>query len=97
MKEAKEIMREEQEAIVLEKEHPDWLEEKSIEFDTVMGKKLKINRILYVGKYADPAKPKRCISITKNRKSVAWDIENSRAVEAAIRVLSKGYIPKELQ
>jgi len=82
---------------IKEKDHKDWVVEKSIEFPTLMGKILTVNRIKYNGKFAKKENPKRCVSITKNKKSVAWDIELSAAVAAAVRQLSKDFIPAGAQ
>ena len=69
----------------------NWKEEDSIEVETIMGKIVSINRILYIGENADPQKPKRCISITKNGKSVAFDIEMYLAICQAIKEMGKGF------
>ncbi len=73
------------------KENPNWKEEDSIELTTLMGRVLSVNRILYQGPNSDPKKPKRCLSLTKNGKSVAFDIEMYQAVVAAIKELGEGF------
>lgn len=71
----------------------NWKEERSFDLETPNKAKLHISRIVYIGENADPENPKRCISITKNGKSVAFDIEMGDASAAAIQELSDGYIP----
>jgi len=69
----------------------NWKPEQTIELETLMGSSLTINRILYIGDKASNAKPKRCISLTKNGKSVAFDIEMYQAVAAAMKKLGAGF------
>ena len=78
------------------KEKPNyWKAEKTITLTTLMGSELTINRILYTGPNADPKKPKRCLSITKNTKSVAFDIEMYQAIMQSLSQLGEGFELKE--
>ena len=67
-----------------------WDEEAHINLPTVLNIDVHISRIRFVKK--DGVKTnKRCISITKNRRSVAFDIEMCKAVAAAINELGDDY------
>jgi len=74
----------------------NWKEEQSFDLETPNKAKLHISRIVYIGENADPDNPKRCISLTKNGKSVAFDIEMGDAGAAAIQELCDGFIPAEM-
>lgn len=69
----------------------NWISEANISLETLAKSVMTINRIRYVGKYANPKKPKRCLSITKNGKSVAFDIEMAKAVAASLHELGDEY------
>ena len=67
-----------------------WDEEAHINLPTVLGIDVHISRIRFVQKDGITTN-KRCISITKNRRSVAFDIEMCKAVAAAIKELGDEY------
>ena len=67
-----------------------WDEEAHINLPTVLGIDVHISRIRFVQKDGI-ATNKRCISITKNRRSVAFDIEMAKAVAASIKELGDEY------
>ncbi len=74
------------------KKKDDWLPEESIDLETLQKKTLHISRIIYVGKNKTDI-PKRCLSITKAGKSVAFDIEMAKAVAAVLHKLGDEYVP----
>ena len=67
-----------------------WDEEAHINLPTVLNIDVHVSRIRFVPKDGKPSN-KRCISITKNRRSVAFDIEMCKAVAAAINELGDKY------
>ena len=75
------------------KKKDDWQEEDFEDLVTLQKKDLHISRIIYIGKNQDPNKPKRCLSITKSGKSVAFDIEMCKAVAAVIHKLGDEFVP----
>jgi len=74
-----------------------WEEEDHKDLITPQKATIHISRIKYIGENADPEKPKRCLSITKNGKSVAFDIEMCLAVGAALEELGIDFLPPELK
>lgn len=69
-----------------------WNTEDFVEFPTLRSSVLRLSRIVFDEE--DP--PKRCISISKNRKSIAFDIEMIPLVLSALRKLTpKQFIPEE--
>ncbi len=74
-----------------------WEEEQHIDLITPQKATIHISRIKYIGENADPERPKRCLSVTKNGKSVAFDIEMCQAVGAAMEELGMDFIPAELK
>ena len=81
-------MNEEAEEYKNKKNH--WDEEAHINLPTVLGIDVHISRIRFIQKDGI-ATNKRCISITKNRRSVAFDIEMAKAVAASIKELGDEY------
>jgi len=72
----------------------DWRSEQEEELQTLKKSRLKISRIVYDKE--DP--PKRCIAISKNRRSVAFDIEMVPVVIAVLKKITpKEFIPEELR
>lgn len=74
-----------------------WEEEDHLDLITPQKATIHISRIRYIGENADPEKPKRCLSVTKNGKSVAFDIEMCQAVAAAMEELGMEFLPAELK
>ncbi len=74
-----------------------WKEEEHIDLITPQKATIHISRIKYIGENADPEHPKRCLSVTKNGKSVAFDIEMCQAVGAALEELGMEFMPSELK
>ena len=71
-----------------------WKSEEEIELETLKKSHLKIARIVF--EEEDPAK--RCIAFSKNRKSVAFDIEMVPAVIAVLKKLTpSSFLPEELR
>jgi len=71
-----------------------WRSEDDIELQTLKKSILKVARIIYDEE--DP--PKRCIAFSKNRKSIAFDIEMVPVVIAALKKLCpKEFLPEELR
>lgn len=81
----------------------NWREEAHIDLRTLKGEPLRIARIIYVGDSKDKSpsalalRGKRCISITKNYKTVAFDAELGHLIAKEIWKLSEGFVPKELE
>ena len=73
-----------------------WKAEDTIVLETLMKSELTVNRIIYIGPNSAGKKAKRCISITKNGKSVSFDVEMAKAIAASITQLGKGYELKEV-
>ena len=74
-----------------------WEEEDHIDLITPQKATMHISRIIYAGDNADESNPKRCLSLTKNGKSVAFDIEMAIAVAAAVQKLGEEFVPAELR
>lgn len=71
-----------------------WRSEDEIELQTLKKSILKVARIVYDEE--DP--PKRCLAFSKNRKSIAFDIEMVPVVIAAMKKMCpKEFLPKELR
>ena len=71
-----------------------WKPEEEIELETLQKSRLKISRIVF--EESDP--PKRCIAFSKNRKSVAFDIEMVPVIIATLKKITpKAFIPEELR
>lgn len=76
------------------KEISKWRSEEEKELKTLQGSILKISRIVFDGE--DP--PKRCIAFSKNRKSVAFDIEMVPVIIAVMKKITpKAFIPEDLR
>ena len=76
------------------KENTKWRSEDELELQTLKKSILKIARIVYDEE--DP--PKRCLAFSKNRKSIAFDIEMVPVVIAAMKKMCpKEFLPKELR
>lgn len=77
------------------KHESKWDPEEEIELETLQKSRLKISRIVF----DQPDKPvKRCIAFSKNRKSVAFDIEMVPVVIATLKKITpKAFIPEELR
>ena len=76
------------------KHESKWTSEEEEELETLQKSRLKISRIVY--NESDP--PKRCIAFSKNRKSIAFDIEMVPVVIATLKKLTpKQFIPEELR
>ena len=74
------------------KKSDDWIEESHVDLETLQKKTLHLSRIVYVGKNKTDT-PKRCLSITKAGKSVAFDIEMCKAVAAVLHELGDEFVP----
>ena len=74
-----------------------WEEEQSLDLITPQQATLHVSRIKYIGENAEKDNEKRCLSITKNGKSVAFDIEMAYAVAAALQELGDKYVPEGLK
>jgi len=71
-----------------------WRSEEELELETLKKSRLKIARIVFDEE--DP--PKRCIAFSKNRRSVAFDIEMVPAVIAVLKKLTPNtFLPIELR
>ena len=79
--------------IVTGKGKSPWKEEDHLDLKTLHGNILHISRIVFVGDKADKKNPKRCLSITKNGKSVAFDIEMTKAIAGCLHKLGDFYVP----
>jgi len=76
------------------KDNNKWKSEEELELETLKKSRLKIARIVYSEE--DP--PKRCIAFSKNRRSVAFDIEMVPAVIAVLKKLTpNSFLPEELR
>jgi len=77
------------------KHESKWKSEEEIELETLQKSRLKISRIVF----DEPDKPiKRCIAFSKNRKSVAFDIEMVPVIIATLKKITpKAFIPEELR
>jgi len=76
------------------KDNNKWKSEEELELETLKKSRLKIARIVYDEE--DP--PKRCIAFSKNRRSVAFDIEMVPAVIAVLKKLTpNSFLPEELR
>jgi len=76
------------------KDNNKWKSEEELELETLKKSRLKIARIVY--EEEDP--PKRCIAFSKNRRSVAFDIEMVPAVIAVLKKLTpSAFLPEELR
>ena len=76
------------------KENSKWKSEQEIELETLKKSRLKIARIVFDEE--DP--PKRCIAFSKNRRSVAFDLEMVPAVIAVLKKLTPSeLLPEELR
>ena len=74
-----------------------WEEEQSLDLITPQQATLHVSRIKYIGENADTDNEKRCLSVTKNGKSVAFDIEMAYAVAAALQELGDKFVPEGLK
>ena len=74
-----------------------WAEEDHIDLITPQKAIMHVSRIIYDGENVDKDNPKRCLSLTKNGKSVAFDIEMAFAVAAAIQKLGEEFVPSDLK
>ena len=71
-----------------------WDVEDSVEIKTLKNSDLSVERIVYRGE--DP--PKRCIAITKNRRSVAFDLEMVPVIISSLKkVCPDSMLPEELR
>jgi len=71
-----------------------WRSEDEIELQTLKKSILKVSRIVY----DEEEPPKRCLAFSKNRKSLAFDIEMVPVVIAAMKKMCpKEFLPKELR
>ena len=71
-----------------------WVAEEEVELETLQKSRLKLSRIVY--NESDP--PKRCIAFSKNRKSVAFDIEMVPVVISVLKKITpKQFIPEQLR
>jgi hypothetical protein len=69
-----------------------WREEESVVLETIQKAHLRVSRIIY--EKEEP--PKRCIAFSKNRKSIAIDIEMAAVlVNYIVKMVPKNFIPKE--
>jgi len=77
------------------KNESKWKSEEEIELETLQKSRLKISRIVF----DEPDKPvKRCIAFSKNRKSVAFDIEMIPvALVSLIKLTPSSFIPDDLK
>jgi len=76
------------------KETNKWKSEEELELETLKKSRLKIARIVFDEE--DP--PKRCIAFSKNRRSIAFDIEMVPAVIAVLKKLTpNSFLPEELR
>ena len=76
------------------KSESKWIAEEEIELETLQKSRLKLSRIVY--NESDP--PKRCIALSKNRKSVAFDIEMIPVVIATLKKITpKQFIPENMR
>jgi hypothetical protein len=74
------------------KQDTRWSEEEAVVLETIQKAHLRLARIIY--EKANP--PKRCIAISKNRKSIAWDIEMAPViVNYIVKMTPKHLIPAE--
>ena len=73
-----------------------WSEEDCVNLLTPQNATLHLSRIVFTGE-GEASGQKRCISVTKNGKSVAFDIEMAFAVAAVVQKLGEKYVPSELQ
>ena len=74
------------------KEDTRWREEEHVVLETIQKAHLRIARIIY--EKEDP--PKRCIAFSKNRKSIAIDIEMVPVlVNYLIKMTPKHLVPPE--
>ena len=74
-----------------------WEEEECLDLITPQQATLHVSRIMYIGENAEKDNPKRCLSVTKNGKSVAFDIEMAFAVAAALQELGDKFVPGDLK
>ena len=74
-----------------------WEEESCLDLITPQQATLHVSRIIYIGENAEKDNPKRCLSVTKNGKSVAFDIEMAFAVAAALQELGDKFTPMDLK
>jgi len=76
------------------KENSKWKSEEEIELETLKKSRLKIARIVF----DEEEPPKRCIAFSKNRRSVAFDLEMVPAVIAVLKKLTpSALLPIELR
>jgi len=69
-----------------------WEEEDQITLETIQKAHLKIARIIF----SKENPPKRCIAFSKNRKSVAFDIEMVPVIiNYLVKMTPEAFIPKE--
>ena len=90
-------MTEENKAIemFLVKKESKWEAEEEVELQTLQKSVLKLSRIKFI---EDDGHIKRCIALSKNRKSVAFDIEMIPAVIAVLKKITpKEFVPAELR
>jgi len=71
-----------------------WVEEDGITLETVQKAHLRISRIIF----EKESPPKRCLAFSKNRKSVAFDLEMVPiVVNYMIKMTPLSLIPKEFR
>lgn len=71
-----------------------WVSEEEILLETIQKSHLKISRILF----DKESPPKRCLAFSKNRKSVAFDLEMVPiVVNYMIKMTPLSLIPKEFR
>jgi len=72
-----------------------WVEEDHRDLKTLQGKILHLSRIKFVPVQPELSKEpiKRCLSLTKNGRSVAFDIEMVKAVTAYLEELGADFAP----
>ena len=77
------------------KNESKWKSEEEIELETLQKSRLKISRIVF----DEEDKPiKRCIAFSKNRKSVAFDIEMIPVcLVSLIQLTPSSFIPDDLK
>ena len=77
------------------KHESKWKSEDEIELETLQKSRLRISRIVF----DEPDKPvKRCIAFSKNRKSIAFDIEMVPVnLVSIIKLTPATFIPDDLK
>lgn len=71
-----------------------WVEEDGVTLETVQKAHLRISRIIF----EKESPPKRCLAFSKNRKSVAFDLEMVPiVVNYMIKMTPLSLIPKEFR